>query len=160
MARSALAIETQIESPAWRSEWPRARLEVRKFLSQATKFPEISSSRQGSVVVVLTDNERVRALNRQFRGKNRPTNVLSFPDRAAPLGGIALAFETLKAEAAQQNKSFVNHTKHMILHGFLHLLDYDHQTTRETRLMERLEIAILSEMGIPNPYVIETKTRA
>jgi probable rRNA maturation factor len=73
---------------------------------------------------------------------------------------MALAFETLRAEASAQKKEFISHAKHMILHGFLHLLGYDHQTAREARLMERLEIAILCDMGIPNPYLIRTKTRA
>jgi probable rRNA maturation factor len=121
---------------------------------------EIVPFPKGVVVVVLADNERVRALNLQFRGKGRPTNVLSFPDPEAPLGGMVLALETLEKESAQQGKSFVNHVKHMILHGFLHLLGHDHQTKAEARLMERLEIAILREMGIPNPYVIEAQSRA
>jgi probable rRNA maturation factor len=76
------------------------------------------------------------------------------------LGGLALALGTVKREAAEQRKEFINHTKHMILHGFLHLLGHDHQTSREARLMERLETAILSDMGIPNPYLIRTTTRA
>ena len=160
MARSALSIETRIEFPAWRREWPQARVEVRRFLSQAAQHPEINVAAKGAVAIVMTDDARVRRLNRQFRGKDQATNVLSFPDQSVPLGGIALAFETLRQESMEQHKQFVNHAKHMILHGFFHLLGFDHQTTRQARLMERLEIAILWEMGIPNPYVIETKTRA
>ncbi|MCE9521032.1 MAG: rRNA maturation RNase YbeY [Alphaproteobacteria bacterium] len=160
MARPGLAVETRIDHSAWRLAWPRAKLEARRTLLQSAKFPEIDPAVSGTVVVVLTDDERVRELNLRFRGKNKPTNVLSFPDPSQPLGGMALAFETLALEATKQDKKFVNHVKHMILHGFLHLLGFDHQTKREARLMERLETAMLSEMGIPNPYVIETKTRA
>jgi probable rRNA maturation factor len=85
---------------------------------------------------------------------------LSFPDPAAPLGGIALALETIRREAKGQNKSFANHAKHLILHGFLHLLDYDHVDRRDARLMEQVEIAILKQMGLPNPYFAETDDRA
>ena len=160
MARTKLAIDIQIESPAWRKAWPNAAREAKRFLSTIAKTSDLGSPPLGEVTIVLSDDARVRALNFQFRGKDRATNVLSFPDTATPLGGIALAIETLERESLAQKKQFVNHVKHMILHGFLHLLDFDHQTPREARLMERLETAILGEMGIPNPYVIETKTRA
>lgn len=160
MARSELDIVVRIECPAWRSAWPRLSSEARRFLAATALRPEFHPPPHGEIAIVFADDERLRALNAQFRGKDRPTNVLSFPDAAAPLGGIALAYETLQAEASAQRKQFVNHAKHMILHGFLHLLDYDHQTKRQARLMERLEIAILSDMGIPNPYSTRTKTRA
>jgi probable rRNA maturation factor len=160
MARTKLAIEIQIESPAWRKAWPNAAREAKRFLSTVAARDDLGTIPVGEVTVVLSDDARVRGLNFQFRGKDRATNVLSFPDVATPLGGIALAFETLESESVAQRKRFVNHVKHMILHGFLHLLEFDHQTTREACLMERLETAILGEMGIPNPYVIETTTRA
>jgi len=160
MARSELDIVVRIECRAWRSAWPRLSNGAHRFLAAAARRPEFRSAPRGEITIVFADDERLRALNAQFRGKDRPTNVLSFPDAAAPLGGMALAYETVRSEASAQRKQFVNHAKHMILHGFLHLLDYDHQTKRQARLMERLEIAILSDMGIPNPYLIETKTRA
>lgn len=160
MVRPTVSCEVRVEAPAWRKAWPNARREGRQFLSQVSRRAEIAPIPNGVVVVVLADNGRVRALNLQFRGKDRSTNVLSFPDTQAPLGGMVLALETLEKEAAQQGKSFVNHVKHMILHGFLHLVGHDHQTKAEARLMERLEIAILREMGIPNPYVIEAQSRA
>ena len=106
------------------------------------------------VAVVFASDARLRALNAKFRGKDKPTNVLAFENPAAPLGGIALAFETVSREAKAQRKTFVNHSKHLILHGFLHLAGYDHHTARDARLMEGLEIAILSDMGIPNPYTV------
>jgi probable rRNA maturation factor len=108
------------------------------------------------VSVVFASDERLRALNARFRGKDRATNVLSFANPEAPLGGMALAFETVLRETKAQRKPFVNHSKHLILHGFLHLAGYDHHNRRAARLMEGLEIAILSAMGIPNPYVLRS----
>ena len=114
----------------------------------------------GEVVVVFASDARLRELNGRFRGKDRPTNVLSFENPDAPFGGIALAFETVFREAKAQRKPFVNHSKHLILHGFLHLQGYDHGTRAHARLMEGLEIAILEAMGIPNPYLLKAKPRA
>jgi probable rRNA maturation factor len=152
-----LTIDVQIESDAWRKLWPRAVADVRALLHSFARRPGLIAS--GDVAVVLGNNARLKALNGQFRGKSKPTNVLSFPDKVQPLGGIALAHETLVREAKEQGKPFLNHAKHMILHGYLHLLGHDHHTARDARLMEGLEIAILSDMGIPNPYLIEAKRR-
>jgi len=114
------------------------------------------SSKGLEVSVVFASDERVRGLNARFRGKDRATNVLSFANPEAPLGGMALAFETVFREAKAQRKPFINHSKHLILHGFLHLTGHDHDNRRAARLMEGLEIAILSAMGIPNPYVLRS----
>jgi probable rRNA maturation factor len=160
MGLSPLAVHLQIECPAWRKAWPRASVEVRALLRVAAKRPELDGAAQGEVAVVFADDAKLRGLNARFRGKDRPTNVLSFGDPGNPLGGIALAFETVLGEAKAQGKPFANHSKHLILHGFLHLLGYDHARVRDARLMEGLEIAILSDMGIPNPYLVRTKTRA
>lgn len=159
MAKSRLTVDLQIEFPAWRKAWPRAAGVVRRLVQAAALRPELSGP-VGEVAVVFADDARLRGLNARFRGKDQATNVLSFGDPGNPLGGIALAFETVSAEAKAQNKTFVNHSKHLILHGLLHLLGYDHETARGARLMEGLEIAILSDMGIPNPYLLRTKTRA
>jgi probable rRNA maturation factor len=153
-------IEMQIETPRWRKAWPRLAVEAKALLRAAAAHPRLTQ-KWGAVVVVFADDAKLQALNSQFRGKDRPTNVLSFPDgELEPGGGIALAFETISAEAKAQGKPFVYHSKHMILHGFLHLLGFDHEKPSEARLMEGLEIAILSDMGIPNPYLIETNRRA
>jgi probable rRNA maturation factor len=96
----------------------------------------------------------VQALNRAFRGKDKATNVLSFANPSRPFGSIILGYETIKREALEQGKPFSFHAKHMILHGFLHLIGYDHETVADRRLMERLEIRILAVMGIPNPYIL------
>lgn len=167
----ALVIEVQIEAPAWRKAWPRVVVETRGVLRDASLHlrglvpPTPRLRRAGmpgpdehfEVAVVFAADAKLQELNATFRGKDRPTNVLSFSDDAG--GGIALSFETISTEARAQGKSFVNHAKHMILHGFLHLHGYDHQQPRAARLMEGLEIAMLGRMGIPNPYLIE-KPRA
>ncbi len=161
MSESPVELVIQVEDSAWRSQWPRHGSDIRKLIAAAcpsVRFPK--GKPEGVMVVVLADDKRLKGLNRQFRGKNKPTNVLSFPDDHEPFGGIALAFETIQREAKEQGKPFVNHAKHMILHGFLHLLGFDHQSDREARLMERLETAILAELAIPNPYESKDKTRA
>lgn len=159
MARSRLSITVQIDAPDWRKAWPRLSSEAKRVLTLAAARPELADA-TGEVAIVFADDARLRGLNARFRGKDKPTNVLSFADPQVPLGGIALAFETVRDEASAQKKPFANHSKHLILHGFLHLLGYDHETARGARLMEGLEIAILSAMGIPNPYLLRTTTRA
>lgn len=157
---SLIRVETRIEHAGWRRSWPKAAAEAKALILKAAASRSLKPVAKGEVAIVFADDATLKDLNARFRGKDKPTNVLSFPDETLPLGGIALAFETISAEAGAQNKTFVNHAKHMILHGFLHLLGHDHERTGPRRLMEGLEIAILSDMGIPNPYVVETKTRA
>ena len=160
MARGCRKTDIIIEVAAWKDAWPSHAADIRA-LERALRRHEASAGRRlvGQFVVVLADDERLRELNQQFRGKNKPTNVLSFPDEEAPFGGIALALETIEAEAREQGKNFINHSKHMILHGFLHLLGYDHKRIREARLMEAMEIAILASMRVSNPYLPSSKGR-
>lgn len=160
MARPRLRVEIQVECPSWRKSWPGVALGVRRLLREAVARPELAGKAMGQVAVLFSDDAKLRALNSRFRGKDKPTNVLSFGDPGAPLGGIAIGYETILREAAAQGKEFANHTKHMILHGFLHLLGFDHDVARAARLMEGLEIAILADMGIPNPYLLGKKPRA
>lgn len=156
----ALAVEVRIQTPAWRKAWPRAKTDVTSVVALAAAWPALRGQVLGDIAVVLADDASLQALNARFRGKDKPTNVLSFPDgESPPGGGIALSFETIMREAKTQGKPIVNHAKHMILHGFLHLLGYDHDKPKAARLMEGLEIAMLARMGIPNPFLIE-KTRA
>jgi len=113
---------------------------------------------EAEVCVVFTDDGHIRALNLRFRGQDKPTNVLSFP--AAPqagrfgqvLGDIVLALETIHREAQDQGLIFDGHLTHLIVHGFLHLLGFDHENDAEAGVMERLETAILVGMGIADPY--------
>lgn len=115
----------------------------------------------GGVTLLFTSDEEMRKLNRDWRGKDKPTNVLSFPapaamplpdGEAAPLGDIALAFQTVAREATDQGKTLAAHATHLIVHGLLHLLGYDHETDSEAEEMEGEERAILARLGIADPY--------
>jgi len=107
----------------------------------------------GELSLACVDDAAIQTLNRDYRGKDKPTNVLSFPIEGGPLlGDIVLAYETTKMEAAAQGKSFDHHLTHLIIHGFLHLLGYDHMDNKSAAIMESLEIAALSQLGIDNPY--------
>ncbi|AHC73303.1 putative metal-dependent hydrolase [Candidatus Endolissoclinum faulkneri L5] len=111
------------------------------------------------VSLLLTNDKEQRALNRKYRGNNNETNVLSFPTsfpqriKPRPIGDISLAFETINREATEQNKTFIHHTSHLLVHGTLHLLGYDHQEEIAAKKMESREQKILNELGIANPYV-------
>ena len=108
----------------------------------------------------FTDDAAMRVLNRQWRGKDSPTNVLSFPaypltpgDPIPPiLGDIAIAYETVEREAGLEGKPFDHHLTHLVVHGFLHLMGYDHVDEREAEVMEALERRVLSRLAIPDPY--------
>jgi probable rRNA maturation factor len=118
-----------------------------------------------ALAVVLTDDESMRALNARFRGVDRPTNVLAFPASAPArrpaeerggdpvfLGDVVIAFETAKAEAAADGKEFGHHVAHLLVHGILHLLGYDHHSDAEAEAMEARERAILMRLDVPDPY--------
>lgn len=107
----------------------------------------------GEVTLAFADDDAIAALNALFRGQQKPTNVLSFPDRNGG-GDVMLALETVAKEAARQGKTVADHTAHLIVHGILHLMGYDHLKHTEARRMERLEAAVLSGFGIADPYVL------
>lgn len=110
--------------------------------------------------LMLTDDAQIQELNRNWRGKDKPTNVLSFPafpvvpgDPLPPmLGDIVLAIETISREASLEKKPFEHHLTHLIVHGFLHLLGYDHETDEEAEVMEAMERRVLARLAIPDPY--------
>jgi probable rRNA maturation factor len=106
------------------------------------------------VSVLLCDDSFIASLNGKWRGQPKPTNVLSFPtDTAVPaLGDIIVAYETVTREAAEEGKSVRDHLSHMIVHGFLHLLGYDHEDHEEAETMEALESRALAALGIASPY--------
>ena len=115
------------------------------------------------VSLLFCDDERIRELNRSFRGIDKPTNVLSFPGSnpnglLLMLGDIAIAFETVQREARDEGKSLADHTAHMVAHGFLHLLGFDHENDEDAEEMEALERAILAAHGIADPYGPEIET--
>ncbi len=111
---------------------------------------------------MLADDAHVRDLNKSFRYKDKATNVLSFPDgEETPdggiyLGDIALAYETIAREAADQNKAIESHIAHLIIHGILHLLGHDHKDENEAHIMESLETAIMARCGYDDPYLEPT----
>ncbi|MBS0238816.1 MAG: rRNA maturation RNase YbeY [Proteobacteria bacterium] len=129
-------------------------------------FSAAGDGRQTAIVTVaLSSDTNVAALNERFRGKSKPTNVLSFPaGSGAPggqLGDIIMALETLEREAAEQGVPFEHHLQHLVVHGVLHLLGYDHETADDAERMEAIEIEVLSKLGVANPYTgaLETGTK-
>lgn len=117
-------------------------------------------SRGGLVALLLTDDAHIRAINAQWRGKDQATNVLSFPSAPQPrarlsapfLGDVVLATETLHREAKADGIPLEHHLQHLVIHGILHLLGYDHETDADAEVMERIEIETLAAIGVENPY--------
>lgn len=108
---------------------------------------------EGDVAIVLADDDFIQRLNHQYRGKNKATNVLSFPNEEESLGDIILAYETIEQEALTQGKDFKDHATHLIIHGILHLMGYDHENDEDAARMEAKEIKYLKQLGIKNPYL-------
>jgi len=145
-------IDIEIEDPAWTEALPNAEMLAR---GAALMAQDKEDAAHESVTILLTDDESVRELNAQFRGQDKPTNVLSFPAPDNPerfAGDIALAFGVCAREAAEQGKSLAHHLQHLVVHGVLHLLGYDHIGDDEAEVMEDLERAVLAELGVPDPY--------
>lgn len=110
--------------------------------------------------ILLSDNSRLKALNAKFLGNDKPTNVLSFEtaeSKSGHLGDVALAYGVSAREARSQRKTLADHATHLVVHGVLHLLGFDHQTVRMASTMEPLEISILAELGIADPYAARVK---
>jgi probable rRNA maturation factor len=147
-------IELAIEA----GDWNAAEDEkiVQRAIAQASQ--ELPHDIAGAELsVVLTDDASIRKINAQWRNKDSATNVLSFPAAPAPgtprlLGDIVIAYETTAREARDEGKPFANHLSHLAVHGFLHLLGYDHESDAEAEDMERLERDILARLGVPDPY--------
>ena len=111
----------------------------------------------GSACLALSNDDHVHDLNKQFRGMDKATNVLSFPDgEQSRLGDLILAYDTCVFEASRDDKALQDHYLHLILHGMLHLLGFDHTTTEEAEEMEALERDVLASLSIPDPYDDET----
>jgi probable rRNA maturation factor len=145
-------IDIEIDHPAWSEALP----DIEKIVRYAALVAlEAEEAGHGDVAFRLTDDSSVQTLNRNFLGKDAPTNVLSFPTPPNPqhhLGDVALAFGVCVREAAEQSKPLAHHVSHLVIHGVLHLLGYDHIGDDEAEVMEGLERALLAEMGIPDPY--------
>jgi probable rRNA maturation factor len=153
-----LSLDISAASSLWRS-LPRARTLARETLAACVAESGLHARDRAEVSLLLTNDADMRALNARWRGHDTPTNVLSFPaagterlSESAALGDIALAFETLAREAKATGVPLADHYRHLIAHGFLHLIGYDHQTDDEAERMEALETRILARLGVANPY--------
>jgi probable rRNA maturation factor len=153
-----LTADILVTADCWREE-PEAETLVQRAIAAAAQ--QVPASAEGAeVAIVLTDDSGIRTLNRDWRGIDKPTNVLSFPAahlpaRSAPsrmLGDIAIAYEITRREAESENKPFAHHLSHLAVHGFLHLVGYDHETDADAETMEGLERTILASLGVPDPY--------
>ncbi len=150
MAEQTLEVDVVGASPLWQGH--------DELLTRALAAAAAQQGVSGSVSLLLGDDAAITQLNHQFRGKNGPTNVLSFPPAHLGdslegfLGDIALAAETIVEEANFQGKRFENHAAHLVVHGFLHLLGYDHENPADAEAMEAREREILASLGIEDPY--------
>lgn len=159
---AALSVDVLVESPQWK-EQRGAEAAVRAGINAAAD--EISSP-AGEVAVVLTDDAAIQKLNKQWRHIDKPTNVLSFPAaksgamQGTIFGDIVIAYETLARESRDEGKEFAHHLSHLAVHGFLHLIGYDHQNDSDAETMEKLESAILARLQIPDPYLVRAERNA
>ncbi|MFO1129097.1 MAG: rRNA maturation RNase YbeY [Rhodospirillales bacterium] len=170
-AAGSLDLDVLVDAPAWEAALPEADQWCRR-AARAAFARSWFRPQPAAATLVLADDVRVAGLNRAFRGIDAPTNVLSFPaendpapgappsgdgvddpaEPAAVLGDIIIAYETVAAEAHRDGKSLGAHLSHLVVHGILHLLGYDHQTDSEAEVMENLETAVLAGLGIADPY--------
>ena len=151
-------VEVVVQSELWTGVCDVETL-ARRAVEVGSEVAGRSSSERSELSVVLADDAQIRELNRVWRGKDSPTNVLSFPAASQrgvqspkPLGDIALAFETVRREAEAEGKRLADHATHLIVHGFLHLLGFNHERDASAEEMEALEIEALRRLCIANPY--------
>jgi probable rRNA maturation factor len=149
------SIDIQIASPLWKAQ-RAAEQTVRDAIAAAAAA---LSTMDGEVSVLLTDDAGIRTLNRDWRSIDKPTNVLSFPAAktigggTTMLGDIVIAYETLERECADEARVFLHYLAHLTVHGFLHLIGYDHQNDADADEMEGLETKIMASLKIPDPYL-------
>ncbi|KAB2700862.1 rRNA maturation RNase YbeY [Ochrobactrum sp. GPK 3] len=164
MSDNAIHIDITIEAGNWPDETTLEGL-VRKSVEAAWANLGLKNA-DSELSVVFTDDASIQELNAEWRGKDKPTNVLSFPAfpvkaGAQPgpmLGDIVIARETVEREAVEEGKPLDHHLSHLVVHGFLHLLGYDHETDEEAEEMERREREILHAIAIPDPYAVSEET--
>ncbi len=160
--KSPLEIDVLIQAVAWRRALPgAARLAAAAARAAFSAAPPARMPKAGAeAAVVLADDKAVRKLNRDWRHRDKPTNVLAFAagegPRAGPaplaLGDVVVAIETARTEAESEGKTLADHVRHLVVHGMLHLLGRDHRAAPEARRMERLETEILAGLGVADPY--------
>jgi probable rRNA maturation factor len=166
MAQLALPItEVLVVADCWQTE-PDAETVIHRAVAAAAEIANAGLKAdfgEAELAVMLTDDAGIRTLNLNWRGVDKPTNVLSFPalpptgsggpdDAPRMLGDIAIAYETTRKEADDEEKPFDHHLSHLAVHGFLHLIGYDHEQDDDAEAMETLEQEILAQLGIPDPY--------
>jgi probable rRNA maturation factor len=166
MAQLALPItEVLVVADCWQTE-PDAETVIHRAVAAAAEIANAGLKAdfgEAELAVMLTDDAGIRTLNLNWRGVDKPTNVLSFPalpptgsggpdDAPRMLGDIAIAYETTRKEADDEQKPFDHHLSHLAVHGFLHLIGYDHEQDDDAEAMETLEQEILAQLGIPDPY--------
>lgn len=155
-----ITVDIEIEDQAWTAAAEDAEALVWR-AAQAVLDAHEDIEGQG-IVILLTDDDSVQALNRDFRQKDKPTNVLSFPSPPNPegqIGDIALAYGVCAREAAEQGKPLGHHLQHLVAHGVLHLLGYDHENDEEAEAMEAFEREILAGLDVPDPYAGDEEGR-
>jgi probable rRNA maturation factor len=157
-AIASVAVDVVTASDRW-----LACADAAATVCRAIEAAASATGESGQVAVMLTDDAAMRQMNAQWRGIDKPTNVLSFPAGESPagtepthLGDIAISYETVAAESAAENKAFADHLAHLAVHGYLHLVGFDHETDAEAVRMEHLETQILSGLGIADPYADPT----
>jgi probable rRNA maturation factor len=161
LVSSALPLtEVLVVADCWQTE-PGAEAVIHRAIEAAAEFADADVG-EAELAVMLTDDSGIRTLNSNWRGIDKATNVLSFPALQAPagapsdaprmLGDIAIAYQTTRKEADDEQKPFDHHLSHLAVHGFLHLIGYDHENDDDAEAMEGLEREILAQLGIPDPY--------
>jgi probable rRNA maturation factor len=162
MASSALPIsDVLVVAECWQTE-ADAEAVIHRAIAAAAEIANADHG-EAELAVMLTDDDGIRTLNSNWRGIDKPTNVLSFPalqptgpvgpdDAPRMLGDIAIAYQTTRKEADDEQKPFEHHLSHLAVHGYLHLIGYDHENDADAEAMEGLETEILAQLGIPDPY--------
>ncbi len=165
MTSLAVDVDIVLRSSLWSRGRPRLRALLRKAarlaVARGMTAAGITEAGRVELGITLTDDREQARLNRLYRRTDGPTNVLSFPTARAVrrppqmpliLGDIVLAFETTAREAREQQKPVADHLRHLVVHGVLHLLGFDHESQSQAQAMESLEQSILAELGVPDPY--------
>jgi probable rRNA maturation factor len=169
---TGLTVNIDVASAKWKNAFPRLKPKIEKAAAAALKGAGLKKGKYEINLLLATD-ARIKTLNRDWRGMDKPTNVLSFPQFAllpprsprsgrerigtrgrgsVALGDVILAIETIKRECRLERKALENHTIHLVVHGVLHLLGYDHMHEKDAKSMEKLECDILGSLGYPDPY--------
>jgi probable rRNA maturation factor len=159
---SSHSIPVAVEVPGWHLAVTEPEALCRQAAGAVLARQDAGAPGKIELSILLTDDGAVRVLNRTWRGKDAPTNVLSFPSGLGPedlpagealsLGDIALALETVEREAAAEGKPIEAHLAHLVVHGVLHLLGHDHEEEAQAAAMEALEVELLAGLGFPDPY--------